>query len=100
MLSAFLRYRAECTQHEKGTLAELYSVEHAIRETVTVPGQSLTRQQLHSPVPSVPCTALECRRCAAQQGGYQFRWFSALWASEYKAMRRLGSWVPGQPDQE
>ena len=54
---------------------------------------------LHIRTPSEPgvkrvdCTQPRCQRCAEGKGGYQFRWYSPLWAKEYNIRRREGSWV-------
>ena len=98
MLSAFLRYRGVCSEAAKEAVAELYSVEHAIRETISLGSLQVTPQQVPSPVPSVACTAPGCRRCATLQGGYQFRWHSQLWGSLYTKNRRPGSWAPGEQE--
>ena len=98
MLSAFLRYKGLCSEAEAGAVAELYSVEHAIRETITLGTQQVKPQQVPSPVPSVACTVPGCIRCSKLQGGYQFRWYSQLWGSVYTEHRRPGSWAPGEPE--
>ena len=98
MLSAFLRYKGLCSEAEAVAVAELYSVEHAIRETITLGTQQVTPQQVPSPVPSVACKVPGCVRCSSLQGGYQFRWYSQLWGSEYTEHRRPGSWAPGEPE--
>ena len=73
MLSAFLRYREFCSEAAKEAVAELHSVEHAIRETISLGSLQVTPQQVQSPGPSAACTTPGCKRCATLPGGYQFR---------------------------
>ncbi|CAE7207020.1 unnamed protein product [Symbiodinium natans] len=45
------------------------------------------------------CTASECERCQSGRGGYQFRWYSALWYEGYlKGRQREDRWTLGDPE--
>ena len=98
MLSGFLGYLGRSSAVEKEAVAHLYMVEHAMRKTVNIGGVELVPNHMPSPVPSIPCTTPGCERCLTQRGGYQFRWYSQLWEQGYRATRRPGSWLPGEPE--
>jgi hypothetical protein len=98
MLTAFLGFLRSCSEDESTELAELFSIEHTIRPTVTVLGQVLRPDPVPSPVPAHPCVAPGCARCASGRGGYQFRWYSPRWGEAYRRNRRPGSWEPGHPE--
>ena len=98
MLSGFLSYLGKCSAAEKEALSYLYEVEHRTRRTVNIYGVELVPQQVSAPVPSIPCAEPTCERCLTQRGGYQFRWYSKLWEKNYRACRRQGSWLPGEPE--
>ena len=79
-------------------MASLYSIEHTGPESIVLNQQVVTPQKVHSPVPTVACSAFGCGRCKDRRGGYQFRWYSQYWHTGYLAARRPGSWVPGEPE--
>ena len=48
-------------------------------------------------VKNIDCKQRPCRRCDAGVGGYQFRWYSPLWAKWYNKTRREGAWKAPEP---
>ena len=48
-------------------------------------------------VKNIDCEKRPCRRCDTGVGGYQFRWYSPLWAKWYNKTRREGSWKAPEP---
>ena len=44
------------------------------------------------------CTDPQCQRCLSGQGGYQFRWYSALWYEDYLRGSRPNCWKVGDTE--
>lgn len=40
------------------------------------------------------CSNKDCERSEKEEGGYQFRWYSHLWARRYNKYAREGAWRP------
>ena len=94
MLGSYLAYTSEC--QEAGLVMPwlhglLWDLVH--RGRVTFLG--LAAEKVDPPVaaPSRPCMAPNCARCQEGRGGYQFRWYSAAWATNYNRTGRPGSWM-------
>ena len=95
MLGAYLGYLHNCEQAGypgpwfKGLLWDILHREPPPSDL------SIMAERVYPPhiVIHKPCRAEACLRCARGQGCYQFRWYSAAWASDYNRMRRGGSWA-------
>ena len=84
MLSAFLEYRARCLGEARTQISDLYMIIHSSGDDTL---------DTRSPVPWVACSAVDCRRCAAERGGYQFRWYHPRWAATYLRLARPQAWT-------
>ena len=51
-------------------------------------------------VKNLTCKQRPCRRCDTGMGGYQFKWYSHLWAKRYNEVRREGAWKAPEPQVE
>ena len=97
MLSAFLEYRARCLGEARTQISDLYMIIHSSGDDTL---------DTRSPVPWVACSAVDCRRCAAERGGYQFLWYHPRWAATYlrlarpQAWTQWGSWLCPRPDRQ
>ena len=69
-------------------------------ESVNILGFEITPQQAFRPTRSIPCVEPGCERCLMLRGGYKFRWCLPLWERGYRACRRPGPWLPGEPDND
>ena len=79
MLSSYLEYISECESLGRPMPEfhlKLWDIVH--REEITVFHRS--------------CQRSPCRRCDEGVGGFQFKWYSAVWARTYNRLRREGSW--------
>ena len=102
MLGSYLNYVTELEQNNRPMpwfYGLLWDVVH--RERTTVWNYMAERVDPPCLVLHRPCLAPHCARCEEGRGGYQFRWYSALWAANYNRIRRPGSWEapelhPGQ----
>ena len=92
MISAYLYWAAhvDATQVNE-VLPHLFTVDHRCSYHRGRP------RVLDLAIPSNPCTADGCRRCANGLGGYKFRWIDLRWVDQYEAMRRPGSWTSLTP---
>ena len=87
MLGAFLRWVQQAPPEAQQQVEHLYTIEHV---GIGPPVLGL-RLPNGGSLRSVPCAAVNCRRCLNLHGGYQFRWYDARWVDLYNGMKREGA---------
>ena len=92
MLSSYLEYISECESLGRPMPEfhlKLWDIIH--HEAITV--FHFIGARVESPMfAHRPCQRSPCRRCDEGVGGFQFKWYSAVWARTYNRLRREGSW--------
>ena len=68
-------------------------------EHETLPTVVHWHSQLELKVNEKICEETGCERCRTGRGGYQFRWYSPLWYTDYlRGRTREDSWKLGDPE--
>ena len=93
MLSSYLQYITQCEElcEDHGRPMPKFHLKlwDVIHKELYIPDAV----SLECPLVSHrPCEKSPCRRCDERVGGYQFKWYSAVWARTYNRLRRDGSW--------
>ena len=92
--SAMLYAYTKWADAQPGHVEPLCVIEHRMPETVEIAGfQIMPKKATTKGTFERPCTDLGCERCRTGRGGYQFRWYSAMWYDEYVRNARVGAWT-------